>query len=360
MATRQPQFQLHVWGYDTFALGHLGHFLLRRGPSGRVKQLTMAAILARCGYARVSMLVIDEAARVPDELYRAVRPMLAVSDGRLICLSTPYGKRGFFYDAWTRGGDDWTRIEIAAAQVDRIPPEFLAQERRCLGEAWYRQEYCCSFEAMEGLVYPDFARCVVAGPAPAEGRRVGGIDFGFRNPFAAVWGVLDRDDVLWLTGEHYCRQRPLSYHAQHIPRDVLWYADPAGANECAELRCANFAVRQGDNSLRLGIAAVTARLETGALKVVAGKCPNLLAEAELYRYSDDPHERDSEQPLDEHNHALAALRYLVARIDARKITRRMRAAATQAAAAGNDEPPPRKKDSWLRYDNEALWTPVYF
>src|SRR5262249_6096044 len=47
------------------------------------------------GYAGISLLIIDEAARVPDDLYRAVRPMLAVSGGRMICLSTPYGKRGF-------------------------------------------------------------------------------------------------------------------------------------------------------------------------------------------------------------------------------------------------------------------------
>lgn len=50
------------------------------------------------GFADVRLLIIDEAARVPDDLYRAVRPMLAISGGRLICLSTPYGKRGFFYD----------------------------------------------------------------------------------------------------------------------------------------------------------------------------------------------------------------------------------------------------------------------
>ncbi len=68
-----------------------------------------------------------------------------------------------------------------------------------------------------------------------SGRRVGGIDFGFRNPFAAIWGTLDRDGVLWLTGEHYERQRPLSYHAQRLPKDVMWCADPAGANERNEL-----------------------------------------------------------------------------------------------------------------------------
>jgi hypothetical protein len=76
-------------------------------------------------------------------------------------------------------------------------------------------------------------------------RRVGGIDFGFRNPFGAVWGVLDRDGVLWLTGEYYARQRPLSYHAERLPRGYTWYADPSGANEIAELRMANFSVLPG-------------------------------------------------------------------------------------------------------------------
>src|SRR5262249_45751232 len=87
------------------------------------------------GYANVDLLIIDEAARVPDDLYRAVRPMLAVSNGRLICLSTPFGKRGFFYEAWAHGGDDWQRIEVRADAVPRITPEFLAEERRTLGES---------------------------------------------------------------------------------------------------------------------------------------------------------------------------------------------------------------------------------
>ncbi len=82
------------------------------------------------GYADIDLLVLDEAARVPDDLYRAVRPMLAVSKGRMICLSTPYDKRGFFHDCWARGGADWHRIEVPAEQVGRISREFLAQERR--------------------------------------------------------------------------------------------------------------------------------------------------------------------------------------------------------------------------------------
>jgi hypothetical protein len=105
------------------------------------------------GYSGVSLLVIDEAARVPDDLYRAVRPMLAVSAGRLVCLSTPYGKRGFFHDAWAQGGDDWHRIEIPAARIPRIRPDFLAQEHRALGESWFRQEGRCPNLLAEAGLY---------------------------------------------------------------------------------------------------------------------------------------------------------------------------------------------------------------
>jgi hypothetical protein len=316
------------------------------------------------GYSNVQLLIIDEAARVPDALYRAVRPMLATSGGRLVCLSTPNGRHGFFHDEWTNGGRGWHRIEVPASQIPRIEPEFLEDERRALGDQWFRQEYCCSFEALEGLVFPDFARCIVHHPTTSpphhlEGRKVGGIDFGYRNPFAAVWGVLDRDGVLWLTGEHYERQKPLSYHSQHLPRDVRWYADPSGAAEIAELRCAGFSVSAGDNSLRLGIAAVASRLDNGTLKVLAGACPQLLGEASRYRYNEDPTDRRSETPLDAHNHALAALRYLVSKLDARQMAR-LAGKKAVAEAAVEDTPKPEKPErKWLSVRNESLWRRIF-
>jgi hypothetical protein len=97
------------------------------------------------GYSGVALLVVDEAARVDDALYFAVRPMLAVSRGRLGCLSTPFGKRGWFFEAW-QSTESWERYSIVARQCPRIAPEFLTEERQALGPRWYAQEYECSFE----------------------------------------------------------------------------------------------------------------------------------------------------------------------------------------------------------------------
>ena len=79
------------------------------------------------GYSGVALLVIDEAARVADALYCAVRPMLAVSRGRLVALSTPFGKRGWFHDAW-HSDEPWERVRITAPECSRITPEFLTEE----------------------------------------------------------------------------------------------------------------------------------------------------------------------------------------------------------------------------------------
>jgi hypothetical protein len=97
------------------------------------------------GFSAASLVIEDEASRVPDDLYRAVRPMLAVSGGRLILMSTPFGKRGHFFQEWTEGGPQWERIQIRATDCPRIGAGFLEEERASLGDWWFRQEYCCEF-----------------------------------------------------------------------------------------------------------------------------------------------------------------------------------------------------------------------
>lgn len=104
------------------------------------------------GYSGVKLLVIDEASRVADSLYASVRPMLAVSRGRLVCLSTPFGRRGWFYEAWS-GSDAWQRVCIPASQCPRITADFLEEERRAIGDRWFRQEYGVEFLSAIGSVF---------------------------------------------------------------------------------------------------------------------------------------------------------------------------------------------------------------
>ncbi len=199
--------------------------------------------------------------------------------------------------------------------LEALPP--VERERLLLGNWTVRRE---------GLVYPDHEQVLVNAPlklsvAPTSG----GMDFGFRNPFAAVWGHVDCDDCLWITGCRYKSGVTLPVHAEHLPGDVYWWADPAEPESIRELRIAGHRVRpcvhvptrgaggEKRNPKMSGIESVSGRMRTGRLKIVRCEATKpLIRELGLYRY--DP-AKTLEEPIDQDNHACDALRYLVVGLD---------------------------------------------
>ena len=109
------------------------------------------------GFSAASMILIDEAARVPDEMYEALRPMLAVGNGDLWLMSTPCGQRGFFYETWagsSGNAEEWMRISVKATECPRISSSFLNGERGAMTQAKFSQEYLCEFHG-DGTEYFD-------------------------------------------------------------------------------------------------------------------------------------------------------------------------------------------------------------
>ena len=104
------------------------------------------------GYT-ADLVVVDEASRCPDELFVAVSPMLATkADGRIIALSSPAGKRGFFHKQWT-SGDGWERVTVKGSECPRISKRFLEDELEALGPMRFAQEYNCEFVDAETSVF---------------------------------------------------------------------------------------------------------------------------------------------------------------------------------------------------------------
>jgi len=104
------------------------------------------------GYSAVNLLLIDEAARVVDDLYFAVKPMLAISRGRLLALSTPFGKRGWFFHEWSEGMG-WQKHTVPATDCPRISPEFLDGERRSMPGRTFDTEYLCQFTETDDQLF---------------------------------------------------------------------------------------------------------------------------------------------------------------------------------------------------------------
>jgi terminase large subunit-like protein len=178
----------------------------------------------------------------------------------------------------------------------------------------------------EGLVYPEAFDPELDVIVECEGPRggvadEGGMDFGLTAPFVALWGYTDYDDVMWFTGERYIRGVTIPEHSKAIPKDITWHADPAGAQEIAQLRQAGHNVRpcvhiptrgsagEVKHPVRSGIDMVRNRMRTGRLKIVRAACPNLVRELGLY--INDPEKPDSEEPLKADDHAPDGMRYRV-------------------------------------------------
>lgn len=162
--------------------------------------------------------------------------------------------------------------------------------------------------AAEGLVYPELAECVVA-PADEipEGVNVGGIDFGWRNPFAALTGTIYKDeddlDCLYIHSEIYKRETPLEVVTAEIQRiypvgDCMWFADSAAPEGIRELRMRGLTVRKATKDVLAGIQTVNAMLASGRVYISAA-CENLLREAATYCYDD---RSEKEQPVKENDH----------------------------------------------------------
>ena len=98
------------------------------------------------GFSAASLLVVEEAARVPDEHYDAMTPCLDKHSGDLWLLSTAWAQSGFFWKFWTDGDPDWTRVTVRATDCpERFPDQYLARERKQKGEATFRREFLCEF-----------------------------------------------------------------------------------------------------------------------------------------------------------------------------------------------------------------------
>ncbi|HET6661866.1 MAG TPA: terminase family protein [Rubrobacter sp.] len=122
------------------------------------------------GYS-VDLLVVDEAAAVPDQDYHGILPALIATRGEQVLLSTPRGKRGFFWEIWQNesvtvtGSSDWQRVMVHSDEVDRIRPEDLKIFRSTMPEQFFEQEFYCEFLDTEGglFSYDDIEAALAAG-----------------------------------------------------------------------------------------------------------------------------------------------------------------------------------------------------
>jgi hypothetical protein len=182
------------------------------------------------------LLILDEASRIPDALYNAASPMLAYNDPTLILLSTPAGRRGFFYREWTCGDPLWQRFHARASECSRISPTFLAREKATKSDIFFRQEYECEFIDSLGAFFPEslldsaidptfdpllpnFANLHAFPRQTVQRDFFGAVDLGFSLDYSAFC-VLEKLKLTGLTMDPVRRAYPQywEYRLRHMER----------------------------------------------------------------------------------------------------------------------------------------------
>ena len=166
-ALRQSQLmhrtirQLHAALPDAPSLHEESALRIELANGSRVVALPGSEKTVR-GYSGVDLLICDEASRIEDALFFSIRPMLSVSQGKIVLLSTPFGRRGYFHDVYENGGPEWHRTKVTAYDCPRISREWLDAERKAIGDWWFSQEYLCEFLDTQDQVfaYEDIQRAL--------------------------------------------------------------------------------------------------------------------------------------------------------------------------------------------------------
>lgn len=203
-----------------------------------------------------------------------------------------------------------------------LPVEYVDNLKRSTPPGmWYDRAIRGLWTAAEGLIYEGFHPTThVCDPfdIPPDWQRVAAIDLGFDNPFVCLWGAVDHDGRLYITGEHYESHRLLSYHAEQIRRGpaTSWIVRDHDAQEGAELEEKGVYTIPAQKDVLSGIQKVAERMVVQAdgrpRIIVSRTCDNLIRELGHYRWKPGG---KKEEPIKEDDHACDALRYMVMELE---------------------------------------------
>jgi hypothetical protein len=102
------------------------------------------------GFSAPRLIIVDEAAFASPEVFKALEPMLTVSGGTIILLSTPNGQTGYFYDQWHASNSPWARIFGTIEDCPRVDKQAIEDMKRTMAKADFQQEFECKFVAASG------------------------------------------------------------------------------------------------------------------------------------------------------------------------------------------------------------------
>ncbi len=268
---------------------------------------------------KFDFLVIDEVAMMRnfwEGWQEVLRPTLTDTKGSALFISTPKGYN-HFYELYTMDDPDYASFHYTSYDNPFIEPSEIDKARAEMTEDRFAQEYMADFRKTEGLVYKEFDRHkhVVDEVPESYIKVIGGLDFGYTNPYATIVIGVDKDSHYWIVDEKYEKQKTtqdiissLTYFQQEYRLSDI-YPDPAEPDRIQEIKKAGFNCKDVSKDIVKGIDAVRTLFKQGRIHIHK-RCRNLILELETYSYPEKkPNKNENETPIKENDHAVDALRY---------------------------------------------------
>ena len=293
---------------------------------GQIETLSAKSAESLLG-AAVDFMLLCEAAHIRHDVFmRFLRARLTSRNGRLIVPTTPHGLN-WVHELYQRGleGGECESFRFRTADNPLIAPSEIESARATLPDSVFAEQYEGEFVQGSGRVYKEFSRATHVCPLPVPQGAVihRGLDFGYTNPLACLWGC-EVEGRLQILREYVAQGLTLTQHAEHIravdeqftaqgcSMGISW-GDPSGSVAIAELKLHNVAVRKAPNAVLPGIdkvrQALLQRADAPGLQVDAS-CSTLIREFENYHWQEALAGAEA-APVKKDDHALDALRYLV-------------------------------------------------
>ena len=135
------------------SLLEISQTFVRLSTNARVYSLPAGAEGATIRGFAADVVLLDEAARIPEDVYSAVLPMISTKrDAKLVLATTPRGMSGFVWNA-TRS-PIWKVVTIKATDSSLISPGYLEEMRRTMPEDAFRMEFLAEFVDESTSAFP--------------------------------------------------------------------------------------------------------------------------------------------------------------------------------------------------------------
>lgn len=283
------------------------------------------------GITNVRAILCDEAGLYTRYFWENIQGRSSFCEAPIRVVTSPYSLNWLYKDfikPINRNPNAMPWVDLIQA-TSRENPYFPGAEydekQRTMDPRRFAMMYGGKFEKMEGLVYGIFDeelnQCDPF-PFPSGTKFIGGIDWGFTDPFVLKVRAILPNGLHFNVSETYKAGLTLPEIGEIcLEKKRTWgiertYADPSQPGSIKYLNGIGFTTLPADNDIRVGLDSHHELIKTRQFKIIRGTAPHTIDEYDTYHYPDPKdlkHDQDAPKegiPVDQDNHACDADRYI--------------------------------------------------